>query len=89
MYGLLSVYPGSITLTSRSEKLHRQHFREKWDVPVIYADGLDDFMNVDTLPTVLVLGRNDEIIYRAKGLASEGFPESLVAAIQTAISAAP
>jgi thiol-disulfide isomerase/thioredoxin len=59
--------------------------REKWDIPVIYADGLDTFLRVDTLPTVLVLGRNGEIAYRARGSAPDGFAESLTNAIQTAL----
>lgn len=62
--------------------------REKWDVPVVYADGLDTFLKVDSLPTVLVLGRRGEIAYRALGLAPEGFPEALIAAIQGALGAA-
>ncbi len=62
--------------------------REKWSVPVVYADGLDDFLKVDTLPTVVVLGRGGEIAYRATGMPEEGFPESLIAAIQTALGQA-
>ena len=58
---------------------------QKWDVPVIYADGLDDFMKVDSLPTVLILGRSGNIVYRVGGLPPEGFAESLTAAIQTAL----
>lgn len=59
--------------------------RETWNVPVVYADGLDTFLKVDSLPTVLLLDRTGEIAYRADGLAPEGFPESLIAAIQSAI----
>jgi thiol-disulfide isomerase/thioredoxin len=62
---------------------------QKWDIPVIYADGLDDFMKVDSLPTVLVLGRGGNIVYRVGGLPPEGFTESLAAAIQKALSPAP
>jgi hypothetical protein len=62
--------------------------REKWDVPVVYADGLDGFLDVDSLPTVLVLGRNGEIVYRASGFAPEGFSEWLTAGIQSALGAA-
>lgn len=58
---------------------------QKWDVPVIYADGLEDFMKVDSLPTVLVLGRAGNIVYRVGGLPPEGFAESLTAAIQSAL----
>ncbi|MFZ1203357.1 MAG: redoxin family protein [Candidatus Acidiferrales bacterium] len=62
---------------------------QKWDIPVIYADGLDDFMKVDSLPTVLILGRGGNIVYRVGGLPPEGFTESLTAAIQKALSPAP
>jgi thiol-disulfide isomerase/thioredoxin len=63
--------------------------RERLAVPVIYADGLDDFMKVDTLPTVLVLGRGGEIVYRIGDLAPEGFSASLTSAIQTALGTTP
>jgi thiol-disulfide isomerase/thioredoxin/predicted negative regulator of RcsB-dependent stress response len=62
---------------------------QKWDVPVIYADGLDDFMKVDSLPTVLILGRSGNIVYRVGGLPPEGFTESLIAAIQKALGPSP
>ncbi len=61
---------------------------QKWDVPVVYADGLDDFLKVDSLPTVLVLGRSGEIAYRINGLPPEGIDESLTLAIQKAIGGA-
>ena len=61
---------------------------QKWDVPVIYADGLDDFMKVDSLPTILILGRTGNIVYRVGGLPPEGFSESLAAAIQSALGTA-
>jgi len=60
---------------------------QKWDVPVIYADGLDDFMKVDSLPTVLIIGRGGNIVYRVGGLPPEGFSDSLAAAIQSALGA--
>jgi thiol-disulfide isomerase/thioredoxin len=59
--------------------------QEKWDSPVIYADGLDDFMKVETLPTVLIIGRSGKIVYRTSGAASDGFPEALSTAIETAL----
>jgi thiol-disulfide isomerase/thioredoxin len=59
--------------------------REKWSVPVVYAEGLDEFLKVNTLPTVVVLGRGGEIAYRATGMPPQGFPESLIAAIQAAL----
>ena len=58
---------------------------QRWDVPVIYSDGLNDFMKVDSLPTVLVLGRSGNIVYRVGGLPPQGFSESLTSAIQSAL----
>jgi thiol-disulfide isomerase/thioredoxin len=59
---------------------------EKWDIPIAYADGLDDFMKVDTLPTVMVYGRDGKIIYRANGLDEDKFSSSLNSAIQDALA---
>jgi thiol-disulfide isomerase/thioredoxin len=62
---------------------------EKWGIPVIFADGLDGFEKVETLPMVLVLDRKGEIVYRTGGLPRDGFADSLTAAIQSAVSATP
>jgi len=59
--------------------------KQNWSVPVIYADGLDDFMKVDSLPTVVILGRSGSIVYRVGGFPPDGFAESLTAAIQSAL----
>jgi cytochrome c biogenesis protein CcmG/thiol:disulfide interchange protein DsbE len=60
--------------------------REKWDVPVIYSDGLDVFTKAETLPTVVILGRSGEIVYRAGGFPRDQFADSLTAAIQAALA---
>jgi hypothetical protein len=62
--------------------------REKWDIPVIYSDGLGAFTKSNILPTVLVLGRNGEIVYRTGGFPRDAFGDSLTAAIQAAVGAA-
>jgi thiol-disulfide isomerase/thioredoxin len=59
---------------------------EKWDVPVVYADGLDDFMKVNSLPTVLLLDPAGKITYRINGYPPEGFTENLTNAIQAALA---
>ncbi|HUJ32087.1 MAG TPA: redoxin domain-containing protein [Candidatus Acidoferrum sp.] len=59
--------------------------REKWNVPVVYADGLDDFMKVETLPTVVILDPTGKVVYRVGGLVRQGFTVSLSAAIQNAL----
>jgi thiol-disulfide isomerase/thioredoxin len=58
---------------------------EKWDVPVVYADGLDDFVKVQSLPTVLIVDRSGKISYRINGYPPEGFAENLTNGIQAAV----
>jgi cytochrome c biogenesis protein CcmG, thiol:disulfide interchange protein DsbE len=60
---------------------------EKWDVPVVYADGLDEFVKVQSLPTVLIVDRTGKITYRINGYPPEGFAENLTNGIQAAIEA--
>jgi thiol-disulfide isomerase/thioredoxin len=62
---------------------------EKWDVPVVYADGLDDFVKVESLPTVMILDRAGKITYRINGYPPEGFAENLTNAIQAAVGSTP
>lgn len=61
---------------------------EKWTVPIVYADGLDDFMKVESLPTVVILDRSGKVTYRIDGFPEEGFQENLTTAIQTALAPA-
>ena len=58
---------------------------EKWDIRVVYADGLDEFLGVISLPTVIILDRGGKIAYRVNGFSPDGFSETLVAAIQSAL----
>jgi thiol-disulfide isomerase/thioredoxin len=60
--------------------------REKWELPVAYADGLDDFLKVETLPTVIILDRTGKISYRIEGFSPEEFSAPFIAAIQSALS---
>jgi thiol-disulfide isomerase/thioredoxin len=60
---------------------------EKWDIPVVYADGLDALLNVQTLPTVLVLDAKGKIVYRTNEFASQSFSASLTSAIDAALGA--
>ena len=63
--------------------------RAKWAMPVAYADGLDVFLNVRFLPTVLVLDRSGKIVYSVSGPTPEALSESLPPAIQRALAPAP
>jgi len=58
----------------------------KWAIPVVFADGLDGFMKVGTLPTVIVLDENGKIAYRVEGFSARGFAVSISAAVQKALS---
>jgi thiol-disulfide isomerase/thioredoxin len=60
---------------------------EKWDIPVVYADGLDNFLKVGSLPTVVVLDQDGKIVYRVEGLDRRGFSSSLNNALQNALVA--
>ena len=60
--------------------------RVKWDIPVAFADGLDNFLSVGSLPTVIVLDRDGKIVYRVGGLDLRQFPTSLNTALQNALA---
>jgi thiol-disulfide isomerase/thioredoxin len=62
---------------------------EKWDVPVVYADGLDEFEKVQSLPTVLIVDRAGKITFRINGYPPEGFAENLTNGIQAAVGTTP
>lgn len=59
--------------------------RQGWDVSVVFADGLDSFLNVSTLPTVVILDHSGKIVYRVGGF-SENFPATLTAAVRAALT---
>ena len=60
--------------------------REKWKMPIVYADGLDLFMKVESLPTVVIVNPNGKISYRVDGFPEQGFQENLTSAIQAAMA---
>jgi thiol-disulfide isomerase/thioredoxin len=55
---------------------------EKPKTSVLFADGLDRLLGVDSFPTTLILDRNGKIAYRAMGFEPEGSDESLIGAIE-------
>lgn len=62
--------------------------REKMRPAVVFADGLDSFLDIRAYPTVVVLDGAGKITYRAEGFAPEGFIEDLVGAIRRALAGA-
>jgi len=55
-------------------------------VPVAFADGLDHFLAVNSLPTVVIIDRGGKVSYRAEGLGEDGFERDLTAAARRAMS---
>jgi thiol-disulfide isomerase/thioredoxin len=60
--------------------------KETWSVPSVYADGLDDFLKVESLPTVMLLNRSGRIVYHTVGYVPEKFASSLTTSIQNALT---
>ena len=55
---------------------------EKPKSSVLFADGLDRLLGVDSFPTTLILDRSGKIAYRAVGFEPEGSDQSLIEAIE-------
>jgi thiol-disulfide isomerase/thioredoxin len=52
---------------------------------VVFADGLDRLLGVNSFPTVVVLDRAGKIVYRAEGFGDDNFEQALTAAVQRAL----
>jgi thiol-disulfide isomerase/thioredoxin len=62
--------------------------KQKWHVAAVYADGLDRFLKIRTLPAAVVIGPGGHIVYRVEYPAARGFASPVSAAIQQALAAA-
>lgn len=54
-------------------------------VPVVFADGLDHLLAVNSLPTVVVIDREGKIAFREQGFGEDGFERDLAAAARRAL----
>jgi thiol-disulfide isomerase/thioredoxin len=54
-------------------------------IPIVFADGLDRLLAVNSLPTVVVIDREGKIAYRAQGFGEDGFERDLAAAAKRAL----
>jgi thiol-disulfide isomerase/thioredoxin len=52
---------------------------------VVFADGLDRLLGVNSFPTVVVLDRTGKIVYRAEGFGDDNFEQALTAAVHRAL----
>ena len=57
---------------------------QKMSVPVLFADGLDEFLNLPSIPVVVVIDQQGRTIYSAIGFDQDTFVERLTAAIDGA-----
>ena len=68
---------------------------EQWKVPVVYAQGLDHFLEVTALPTLVIFDRQGRVVFREAGMDPGTFENQLesklrqVLAQQSAVAAPP
>lgn len=60
----------------------------KPQMTVVFADGLDRLLGINSFPTIVIIDRTGKIIYRAEGYDEEGSQKSLVSAIHQALGQA-
>jgi len=62
--------------------------RHKPRTPVVFADGLDRFLAVNSFPTVMVIDRAGKIAYRSDGFEPDTFEANLAAAVRRTLTLA-
>jgi thiol-disulfide isomerase/thioredoxin len=62
---------------------------EKPKTSVLFADGLDSLLRVNSFPTTVILDRAGKIAYRTEGFDPDGVDQTLIGAIEAAISTQP
>ena len=50
---------------------------EKWKIPVVYAQGLDHFLEVTALPTLVIFDRQGRVVFREVGMDPDTFEKQL------------
>ena len=57
----------------------------KPQMTVVFADGLDRLLSINSFPTIVILDRSGKIVYRAEGYDEDGSQKNLVSAIHQAL----
>jgi thioredoxin-related protein len=52
---------------------------------VVFADGLDRLLSINSFPTIVIIDHSGKIIYRAEGYDEEGSQKNLISAIHEAL----
>ncbi len=60
----------------------------KPQMTVVFADGLDRLLSINSFPTIVIIDRSGKIIYRAEGYDEEGSQKNLISAIHQALGQA-
>jgi thiol-disulfide isomerase/thioredoxin len=60
---------------------------ESWTVPVVYAQDLDRLLGVRALPTLIIFGREAQVVFRQEGLDPESFVQTVEKKIRDTLSA--
>jgi thiol-disulfide isomerase/thioredoxin len=55
-------------------------------VPVVFADGLNRLLSVNSLPTIVIIDRGGKVAYRTEGFGDDGFERELTAAARRALN---
>jgi thiol-disulfide isomerase/thioredoxin len=50
---------------------------EQWKIPVVYAQGLDHFLEVTALPTLVILDRQGQVVFREEGMDPVSFERQI------------
>ena len=59
----------------------------KLHTAVVFADGLDRLLGVNSFPTVVVIDRDGKIAYRANGFSPDTFEQELTVAVRRVLEA--
>jgi thiol-disulfide isomerase/thioredoxin len=69
------------------ESLVKSYLEEdKPRTAVVFADGLDHFLKVNSFPTIVVIDRDGKIAYRSDGFEPDSFEPNLSAAVRRALA---
>jgi len=60
----------------------------KPQMTVVFADGLDRLLSINSFPTIVIIDRSGKIVYRAEGYDEEGSQKNLISAIHQALGQA-
>ena len=73
-----------LTLNTDEDESRVVPYLQKQHIPgtVVFADGLDDFYNVQALPTLIILDRAGKVSYRAEGFDPDTITSELRGAIE-------